>query len=467
MVKAATFVIDKVIDGNYCVGCGLCRHAAPDEFESVLDGIGRVQAIRIGSAPDSSVDQICPFSDHGPHEDELAAMLFSNSSNHSREIGAYEALYAGHVREGQFRKNGSSGGMGTWIVTELLRLQLVDVVVSVGPKEDTYAFQFANSVTVDELGLRSKSRYYPVTFGNELTDAFRFKRVAIVGLPCFIKGIRRLAEAKPDIKPRLAFTVALVCGHLKTRSFGQLLAWQLGVHPSALSSIDYRLKLPERAASRYGVTVWSREGRKIDAPMERLIGQNWGHGLFKVAACDYCDDVFGETADISIGDAWLPQYESDSAGTNIVVVRNAKLVQLVEVARGAGRLHLEPVTVAAVADSQAGGLRHRRDGLRYRLALKKHAGLWVPRKRVTPSVDHLQKKTQEIQDARMHVRDLSHTLFAAALQKNDLRVFVDGIRPAIAALDRLQRLSPAQRFASAKHRAINMAKKFFRVMNGK
>lgn len=466
MVKVATTLVDKVIDGNYCVGCGLCQHAAPEEFSTFLDSIGRVQATRIGYLQDSIAEHVCPFSDQGPHEDELAALLFSNASNHSPEIGAYAALYAGHVEEGQFRQNGSSGGMGTWIITELLRLQLVDVVVSVGPNDGTYAFQFANSVTIDELGLRSKSRYYPVTIGNELNDAFRFNRVAIVGLPCFIKGIRRLAEVKPDIKRRIAFTVALVCGHLKTRAFGQLLAWQLGVHPSALSSIDYRLKLPDRAASRYGVTVWSHEGRKIEAPMEGLIGQNWGHGLFKVAACDYCDDVFGETADISIGDAWLPQYESDSAGTNIVVVRNAVLVQLIEIARGAGRLHLEPVPAAAVAASQAGGLRHRRDGLRYRLALKKHAGLWVPNKRVTPSLDHLPEKTQAIQDARMNLRDLSHALFMSALQKNDLQIFVVGIRPVIAVLDRLQRLSPAQRFTSAKRRAINLAKKLIKVIRG-
>ena len=32
---------------------------------------------------------------------------------------------------------------------------------------------------------------------------------------------------------------------------------------------------------------------------------DWGMGIFKLGACDYCDDIVGETADISFGDAWL------------------------------------------------------------------------------------------------------------------------------------------------------------------
>lgn len=451
--------IDKVIDGNYCVGCGLCRHAAPDEFATEVDEIGRVQARRIGSKPASIVDLVCPFTNLGPHENELATSLFPDASNYSQEFGSYEALYAGHVKEGQFRKNGSSGGMGSWIGTELLRLQLVDVVVSVGPKDGTYAFQYANSFTVAELGLRSKSRYYPVTIGEELTEAFLENKVAIVGLPCFIKGIRRLAEAKPDIKSRVAFTVSLVCGHLKTRAFGQLLAWQLGVHPQDLSGIDYRLKIDKRPASQYGVTVWPRNGELLQAPMTGLVGHNWGHGIFKLPACDFCDDVFGETADISIGDAWLPQYEADSAGTNIVVVRNPLLANVVETGRNESRLSLENVTATDVVASQAGGLRHRRVGLRYRLALKERAGEWVPKKRVSSSFDHLPYKAQQIQNARMRVRDLSHMLFSKALIENNLDLFLDGIRPAIATLDVLQRMSLADRFISVLRRIIRLAKK--------
>lgn len=452
MRQATPSLTDKVIAGGYCVGCGLCRHASPDEFDTTIDEIGRVQAVRIGFMPDSTVDRICPFADAGDHENELAENLFSGASNFSNDFGAYEALYAGHVSEGTFRDNGSSGGMGTWIATELLRLNLVDVVLSVGPTDGTYAFQFGTSVSPDQLRSRGKSRYYPVTIGDELGEAFRYERMAVIGLPCFIKGIRRLAETDPAIKARLTYAVSLVCGHLKTRAFGQSLAWQLGVHPDNLTGIDYRWKIPARAAARYGITVSSRAGNDIQSPMDRLVGHNWGHGLFKVDACDYCDDVFGETADISIGDAWLPKYENDSKGTNIVVVRNAVLQKIIDDGGLDGRLVLDQVAAEEVSASQAGGLRHRREGLSYRLALKQKAGLWVPKKRVSPSFGRLSETAKKVQDARLHAKDLSHKLFREALRQDDLGIFINGIRPATSVIDSLQRAPFMQRLASLPRR---------------
>jgi hypothetical protein len=92
--------------------------------------------------------------------------------------------------------------------------------------------------------------------------------------------------------------------------------------------------------------------------------------------------VVGETADVSFGDAWVEPYSSDGRGTNVMVVRTRALVDMVEQARSDGRLQLEPADADFIARTQAAGLRHRRDGLAYRLTWRK--GL-TPRKRVEPS----------------------------------------------------------------------------------
>ena len=52
------------------------------------------------------------------------------------------------------------------------------------------------------------------------------------------------------------------------------------------------------------------------------IDGNWAFGAFQPAACNSCDDVFAETADVVFGDAWLPQYTDDWRGTNVVVTRS-------------------------------------------------------------------------------------------------------------------------------------------------
>ena len=37
--------------------------------------------------------------------------------------------------------------------------------------------------------------------------------------------------------------------------------------------------------------------------------------MLKYKACDFCDDVFGEVADVVFGDAWVEKYATASAVT--------------------------------------------------------------------------------------------------------------------------------------------------------
>ena len=45
--------------------------------------------------------------------------------------------------------------------------------------------------------------------------------------------------------------------------------------------------------------------------MKNLYCIRWEYGYFKYKACDFCDDIFAECADITVGDAWLSRYKKD------------------------------------------------------------------------------------------------------------------------------------------------------------
>ena len=45
-----------------------------------------------------------------------------------------------------------------------------------------------------------------------------------------------------------------------------------------------------------------------------LADGDWGAGFFQNPACDWCDDVVAETADIAFGDAWVEPYSSRRPG---------------------------------------------------------------------------------------------------------------------------------------------------------
>ncbi|MFA0071448.1 Coenzyme F420 hydrogenase/dehydrogenase, beta subunit C-terminal domain, partial [Vibrio breoganii] len=96
----------------------------------------------------------------------------------------------------------------------------------------------------------------------------------------------------------------------------------------------------------------------------------------------FCDDVFAETADVVLGDAWLPEYVHDGSGTNVLVVRSDDIFNMIEAAIEEGRVKLDGIKIERAIASQDAGIRHRKHALSYRLQLEKEKGNWTPPKRV-------------------------------------------------------------------------------------
>lgn len=443
--------LQHVIDGGYCIGCGVCA-AFDQNIRISLDETGRMQAeIPKGHRPSQMASKVCPFSGEGPNEDTLAYNLFNAPGVYEdASIGRHLACYAGWVSEGQFRERGSSGGMGSWLQYELLRLGYVDAILNVESlrgSSDANMFAFTVSHSTEEVIANSKTRYYPVEMSGVIKHVLdKPGRYALIGTPCFVKAIRLAAIRSPELQQRIKFALGIVCGHLKTAAFADALAEQCGIDAGQIETIDFRTKLAGRPASRYGVSI---SGRRSDSssqtvirPMEGLIASDWGHGLFKYKACEFCDDVLAETADVVVGDAWLPRYDSDHLGANIAVVRNQVVLDLIERARLEGRLQLDELAASEVAQSQAGGLRHRREGLSYRLWLTDKAGEWRPKKRVAPGRRHLSPSMRRLHEARFSLGQVSHLLWR---DSPNFEVFASRIAPHIAAYDNLVRPTVAKR----------------------
>lgn len=426
--------LNQVLTQGMCIGCGACSALDP-RIEIGFDAFGRYVANPNAVSNLSHAGRVCPFSDDAVSEDELSSELFGAGGPRDSQAGFHLASFAGWVEEGEFRDGGSSGGMATWLCSELLERGLVDRIVHVSERSGTAGtlFSYRISETAEEVRSGAKSRYYPVEM-SQIIRRMRMEpaRYAVVGVPCFIKALRLLSRELPEIRERITFAVGIVCGHLKSAAFAELLAWQCGIEPGSLGSIDFRTKLPGRPASKYGVTVRGRVAGKettVTRPMQGLLGADWGQGLFKYKACDFCDDVLAETADIVFGDAWLPEYENDSRGTNVILVRRTELVKLLRGAAKLGRLHLEEVPVNKVVESQAGGFRHRRDGLAFRLWLEDQAGRWRPKKRVQPSFAHLTPKLRRIHKLRHRISQTSHAAFSEAKRRADLNYFAQAMEP--------------------------------------
>lgn len=364
------------------------------------------------------------------NESDISNELFSNipNINHSSRLGYYSDLYVGHVCEGEFRKNGSSGGFGTWILSELLKQNLVDYVINVHESEKPgLLFEYTISNNVDGVWDGAKTKYYPVQYSDVIKEMKRRPgRYAIIGLPSYVMEMRLMADNDAELNKRLKYTVGLICGHQKSSKFAEFLAWQCGIKPGDLEHVNFRKKIEGKPSNEYGIEFIGKvNGKKVKIlkQMKHLVGNDWGQGFFKVHASDFTDDVMNETADVTLGDAWLPQYTKDSGGNNVVIVRNPVLADLIKRGINDGRLGVDKVDENVIFESQSSHYRQTRVELGYRLFKNEQKGIWIPQKRVSPNnkIPWIRKK---IQDMRQSISVQVPVIYAEAVKKNDLDFFL-------------------------------------------
>ena len=380
----------------------------------------------------TSIDTICPFSDASENEDTIASRLWPDLS-FDPVIGRFRNTFAGRLMASDEELSASSsGGLTTWLAKQLLIAGDVDGIIHVTPKHsDSHLFGYTISRTPDALDQGRKSAYYSVTLYDVLrqttNDGLNY---AVVGLPCFIRSVRLLVCHDERFRTQMRYFIGLVCGHMKSHLFAKSLGWQAGINPNELQQIDFRVKNRHARASDYSYSASGKNDRNPRVmSISSTVDGNWGYGAFQPNGCNFCDDIFAETADVTFGDAWLPEFVSDWRGTNLVVTRNSYLDSILQSARDRGEISLSPLNHNDVRNAQSGGIRHRREGLALRLFDDQSAGYLVPKKRVLPSSKFSHKRIVIIR-LRRQLSKLSTDFFLDAVRNNNLDQYCRQIQSA-------------------------------------
>ncbi len=382
----------QIVEAGLCIGCGNCvADSARGDAAMQWNEQGFLKPKGSKDWYEKRSDefsQTCPFSPVAQNENYLSANLFGDAPLASANIGRFREAYVGFVAEDEFRLQGSSGGMVNWVAAELLRKGLIDgvahVIPATDPQEQNKFFTYRISRSVQEIQEGAQSRYYPIEMSEILQEIRTVPgRYAVIGIPCFIKAVNLLKLHDKLIAERVRFTLGLFCGHMKSARFVESFAWQMNVPVESIIKVDYRFKDPNRPANMYAAKLTMKDGSVVNRDWWHLADGDWGAGFFMNNACNFCDDVVAETADISFGDAWAEPYSKDWRGTNVVVVRSAQMSHLIRSAIDENRLQLKEVNEEFITQTQAAGFRQRREGLAYRLT-------WVntkvrPCKRVAPN----------------------------------------------------------------------------------
>lgn len=387
------------------------------------------------------------------NEDVMAQKLFGDvrGIKHGFLVGYNLQIYAGFVTEGQYRENASSGGLTSWLLVQLLQRGLIDGVIHVteaGPEEGDVLFQYSISRTEEAVRQGAKSRYYPADLSEVLRIAKKAGgRYALTGIPSFISEVRLLREVDPAFKDAIAYTLGLICGHQKSTKYAEAMAWEHGVKPGDLVSVDFRKKVPGARADEYITEfVGLIDGEQVTftkSARDVFVG-SWSQGFFKAKFSDFTDDLFNETADVTLGDAWLPQYSGDSRGTNLVIVRNPDIAAIIADGLSTGALKLDVLSSEQAVQSQAGLVRHSYDELPYRLAREDRRGRWRPIKRVVAD-GNLPSLRKRIQDIREEISQQSHVHYAKAVELGEWDYFYRQMKPLVDRHNALYGISDARR----------------------
>ncbi|UCS93981.1 Coenzyme F420 hydrogenase/dehydrogenase, beta subunit C-terminal domain [Echinicola marina] len=454
--------IKNVIEGDYCVGCGACAYKSGGSMR--LNKYGEYfPDLADDSFNDKNLDKICPFLKPELNEDVLANQFLDGRDGYLKGLGFYNALFAGYVNEGNYRSNGTSGGMGTWIGAELLKNNLIDGIIHVkkfnrSNQSDPY-YAYAISRTVQENLEGAKTKYHVVEISNILNEVRKYPgRYLFIGVPCLVKAIRRIQTTDGVIKERIAFTISLVCGHFKSVNWTKSLAWGAGVNPQELNTFQYRTKEEGIAARKYVFRAFKKNSY-VQKDAAQVVGGKFNQGAMMLNACNFCDDVVGETADMTIGDAWLPRFESDDNGTNLIIIRNQELRRIITKAINEERLKLIAISEKEAYQSQSGGFRQRGEGLSYRLAKKQNAGEWAPEKRVSPGEFKVPLIRQMVYSKRMEISSITKKSFVKALEKDDFSVYADTVERKLRNLRKIEIASTFFRSVIT-HAKVKVLKRF-------
>ncbi len=426
------FSIPDVIDKDICNGCGNCSVMDSNTYSVTLSESGRYSAV-IKSKHDSSIDAVCPFSDASKDETELA--VDDSNLSHSGFAGKYFSLYAGFANSDDIRSKATSGGIIRWVLKRLFETGEIDGVIHVksSSTNGSLVFEYGISTSIDEVLSSPKSAYYPVS----TVDVFKEiknkppGRYVFVGLPCLVKSLRLLQSEDDDFKQKVVYTIGLVCGHLKSKGYADYFARKAKIG-NDYDTIDFRHKTSSGGASNYSVRVKkSNTARTVST--KSCKASNWQYNAFRYPCCNYCDDVFAETADMTVGDAWIKPYIDMNQGVSEIVVRSKELDELLRAGNITGQVQLYTLPHSKLVRSQLGGLRDRREGLAYRLWLDWKNGEKAPIKRVQPS-DISEKARKKTYILRKAIEEKSHELYRT---NADLSDFDCNMAPLYKEMDRL------------------------------
>ncbi len=363
-------LIQQVINKGTCTGCGLC--VGLDE-----SGKSFMRDTAHGPRPVVHEDHRIPevfLKCCAGHEIDYPEIYKSFYGEYPENwlTGIIAGVFTGFCADENIRRNSSSGGVLTAVLCSLLESGQIDaaIVVRQGIPEPEKASVSIVSSSAD-IQAASQSVYVPVSTLDILNKLNPEKRYAIICLPEQSAALRVLQQS----------------GHKKALSIKYILGPYTGtaIYPAAIQTFkringikknDKVTSLKWRAGEWPGyLEIITQSGKVLRSPK---VYYNFLIPFFVTNASLQSMDFANEFADLAVGDAWSPEFESQGQGFSLVVSRNKQMNALLEEMQQNGILNLKPEPLESAFSMHGHMIDFKKRGSYIRNQTRKMLGMKAP-----------------------------------------------------------------------------------------
>jgi coenzyme F420 hydrogenase subunit beta len=382
-----------VVNRGLCTGCGTCAGVCPHHCLAIQWKRGEPEPALAGECPGCGICyQACPGLDI-PLRD-LEKFVFGKRRVQSPEdLGVYRYLGQGHATDRTVRRGGSSGGLVSALLKHALEGGLLEAALVTG-FDEVRPYQPKGYLvrSGEHVADFAQSKYAMVSANELLGEAFQsgIRRLAVVGCPCHIHGIRKLQMKKlrPDIAQTVVLVLGLFCG---SQAYLEGTRHVL-VEECGLSGFEEVSSLQYRGGDWPGyLIVETTDGRRIEVERHHYMYHVLLPG-YRRDRCMVCLDWSAELSDLSVGDHFAAPEEGEvPLGESAFIVRSEAGEKLMREAERQGVIKTLPIEKEFILGSPGFELKKHSAG--YRWTQRRMYGWPIPNFQYEPIYDPIRKKT--------------------------------------------------------------------------
>ncbi len=380
----------EVIRAGLCTHCGTCAGLSGGQLEMKLTRQGPLP-VPVGpgavSLPELAYEA-CPG--RGLNYPDLNRAVFGKLPENWL-IGNLRGVYTGYSAVPEVRRRGASGGVITQTLLYLLERGLIDgaVVVQQGRPQPWLA-EAVIVRTADDICAASQSVYVPVPVNAILPQMETFEgRLAYVGLPDQVASLRRLQQAGHPGALKVDYALGPYVGTIM-----YFAAIESYLRSNGVLRVDEVTELRYREGEWPGyLHIKTQSGQVLRA--EKFY-YNYLIPFYITHSALLSVDFTNELTDISVGDAWHPDYEKLGQGFSVVVARTEKGESLLREMQAVGVIALEETPLERALSMHGHMIDFKKRGAFIRMDWRRALGRRVPEYGYRPHHIPLSRKLVEL-----------------------------------------------------------------------